>query len=51
MALLGQRLMPGQAEHYCFHCLTWAELLDGVYCAACLNFFYIHNRLPKRGDQ
>jgi hypothetical protein len=43
--------MPGQVEHYCFHCLTWAKLPDGVYCLACLTFFHTHNRLPKRGDQ
>lgn len=38
------------AEHYCHHCLHWNKLVDGVYCAACLGFFTLNRRLPRKGE-
>jgi hypothetical protein len=43
-------MKPGHDEHYCHNCSTWAKLLDGVFCLACLTFFRNNNRLPKRGE-
>lgn len=37
--------------HYCHNCKFWSELVDGVHCAFCLNFWRLNRRMPIPGDR
>lgn len=39
------------AAHYCHCCRYHRELRDGVHCGWCLDFFYAHGRMPRKGDR
>lgn len=43
-------LKPGDT-HYCANCCHFSQLKDGVYCHWCIDFFYRHGRMPKKGDR
>jgi hypothetical protein len=38
-------MKPG-AAHYCANCRHWSTLIDGAYCAWCLEYFYANRRMP-----
>lgn len=38
-------------EDWCHNCRHFLELIDGVFCGYCLNYFYDHGRLPGKNEK
>jgi hypothetical protein len=36
--------------NYCVNCMHYELLADGDHCEWCINFFYMHGRMPRPGE-